>query len=152
MGGMNERVISKDSNEILLLFSTLININKKTLVTTNRSRIFYALVFVLVLEFRSESTTRSIDPSDRLLEISKREIPSIIARTLQQVFSPFQQTRFLRCGQIKQRIVLCPFFMYDTKALHRRACVRAHTHIHTHTSHAYTETVPLIFSRYRKIR
>lgn len=129
--------------EILHLSSTLININRYVRYDES-SAIFLQRdpsLWFFILEFRSESMTRSIDAfrsSSRNFE--KRNPFDYSARSLSYRFSLLSNRfRSLRCDQIKQRIVLCPFFMYDTKALHRHACVLAHTHTHTYVrTHTHT--------------
>lgn len=136
MGGVNERVISNDSNEILHLSSTLINrnvrYNESIAISLRDPSLWFSWFF---LEFRSESMKMAFDrlfrPSSRNFE--KRNPFDYIARSLLQVFSPFQQIRFssVRSNQTKNRVM--PFLYVWHKSVAQHACAHILTHTLTFT-------------------
>lgn len=134
MGGVNERVISNDSNEILHLSSTLINrnvrYNESIAISLRDPSLWFSWFF---LEFRSESMKMAFDrlfrPSSRNFE--KRNPFDYIARSLLQVFSPFQQIRFssVRSNQTKNRVM--PFLYVWHKSVAQHACAHILTFTRT---------------------
>ena len=92
---------------------------------------------------RSKARVRSTLPAS-LPEISKREIPSISARS-QQLSLLSGGIRFPRCdNRSNKESCSCPFLVYDAKSAnsHTRTHVHTHTHTHTHTDRSsYTLTI-----------